>query len=87
MYSCALLEFHFFHQKANMNPEKCVCIVFCIYSCYLKEPRRVSKYSLLGKWERAHLLSIRVHLSPGSSCGLLAYASSCRYYNFPHICG
>ena len=33
------------------------------------------------------LLSIRVHLSPGSSCGLLAYASARRYYNFPHICG
>ena len=28
-----------------------------------------------------------VHLSPGSSCGLLAYASARRYYNFPHICG
>ena len=33
------------------------------------------------------LLSIRVHLSPGSGCGLLAYASARRYYNFPHICG
>ena len=33
------------------------------------------------------LLSICVHLSPGSSCGLLAYASACRYYNFLHICG
>ena len=33
-----------------------------------------------------HVL-IRVHLSPGSSCGLLAYASVRRYYNFPHICG
>jgi len=40
-----------------------------------------------GKPIVARLLSIRVHLSPGSSCGLLAYASAHRYYNFPHICG
>ena len=33
------------------------------------------------------MLSIRVHLSPGSGCGLLAYASARRYYKFPHICG
>ena len=39
------------------------------------------------KGEQYLLLSICVHLSPGSSCGLLAYASARRYYNFPHICG
>ena len=32
-------------------------------------------------------LSIRVHLSPESSSGLLAYASGRCDYNFPHICG
>ena len=51
----------------------CVCVCVCL-----------SVSTLIC---RLALLSIRVHLSPGSSCGLLAYASARRYYNFPHICG
>ena len=48
-------------------------------SLYLKQMKSTCLYNVL--------LSIRIHLSPGSSCGLLTYASAYRYYNFPHICG
>ena len=55
------------------------------YYAYVRKDTANEKWLWLS--QMTALLSIHVHLSPGSSCGLLAYASVHRYYNFPHICG
>ena len=95
-----LCKLHFKHYKHHhiyiwlwYGPHEKRCCD-CIVQKVNKNTTRISKVfvyrTLLCRTQVLYvlykLLSIRVHQSPESGCGLLAYASA-RHFNFPHIYG
>jgi len=78
---------HNHHHVAELAPQ-IVCHNVLVVKINVSSSTLLRHYTTIHlSVKQGELKSIWLHLSPGSSCGLLADASTRHCYNYAHFCG